>query len=396
MAREPRRKREPEESEEFPGEELPTVTVSDDDRIREICASLDAEGVSGDMDKLRRITEQHDISQCVISLKRKGKEDMQYAYLTKIPLRDFDMEYIKKQYGGGAYKATIHRASGTGNLLGSFDFYIDERFKGAISQGVVSDAPALQDSSTQRFLMELARKGSQSQGPDIAGLMQAFHKSNQDMTLMMVQMQQQAIQQMATMMTSVVTAFAGNNSGGRGNDRITEILLTKALEKSDRDPIADLMRFKTFIDTGKIPDEDDEDEEDKKGSFMEMLIQAVPSVVAALSGGNRQAPAPLPAKPATEATAADAEVETGDEPEDEPDETEAMTFAQKMFLKSLIAGAENNEPVAKHAGRVKALLSDQQLEELKQVLSAPDWYERIIGVPNLKPWFESLKKEIVG
>src|SRR5690606_4586466 len=105
------------------------------------------------------------------------------------------------------------------------------RFKGAISQGVVSDAPALQDSSTQRFLMELARKGSQSQGPDIAGLMQAVHKSNQDMMTLVIQMQQQATQQMVTMMTSVVSAIAGNNSGGRGNDRITEILLTKALEK---------------------------------------------------------------------------------------------------------------------------------------------------------------------
>ena len=72
-------------------------------------------GEDGEDESLKQINEvlsANDLAGGTIRLYRRGPTDRSFSYLDKMPISEFDIDYIKKVYGGGDYQGKTYRSSG--------------------------------------------------------------------------------------------------------------------------------------------------------------------------------------------------------------------------------------------------------------------------------------------
>lgn len=58
--------------------------------------------------------------------RRNDKNPTQWDYCTKIPVNEFDLEAVKREFGGGIYRGQVKQ--GTGQMVRQFTFSIESRF----------------------------------------------------------------------------------------------------------------------------------------------------------------------------------------------------------------------------------------------------------------------------
>lgn len=355
------------------------------DEIKSIISDLDAGGT--------------------VRLERKGPFDSVFAYIQKIPVKQFDIDIIKNMYGGGEYKAKTFRSNG--QMYRPFSFSIDNRIKGRLDESQIKDMAEGKDDSTMRKAADLAMsmvKSTPDNSDMFLKMMQMQgHKSDQMMTLMMTQMQN-SMQMMVTMMTQsqqsqasagaeMMKAMAMMNSNKSGPDFATsltpvlvEMIRSRGSEKSDLSQFMEM--FSTFKElTGG-------EKEDR--SLTDKIIDVAGPVLMGLFGRMGQGSG-MPAQMVIPQIPQQVSQPVVDhEPE---------TQNESMKLLSLVVGqlfkaADKGSDPTLYADLIVDVLTDQQYVELIQALTLDDWKVKLFGqdvrAQKHGVWLDELRKTLLN
>lgn len=363
--------------------------------------------IGGDEDdaSTRQIDEMlkgNDLDGGTIRLSRRGPTDNGFSYIGKMRISEFDLDNIKKVYGGGDYQGQTFRANG--QMGKKISFSIDARFRGIIDPQDKSNAAAPSNPMDLPRLIDALKDRPDTGQADLIKMMMKSSESNM---MLMMQMMQQSTQIMVAAMqsnnnrpipvapapdNSVLTAMMPvliemirSNNGGKGGS-ITEIVAAikaiKSINEDDKD----------------VPEKEEE-------SFGMKLVKALgPVVLPALTGQGSHPMPPAAARPLPSSAQPGNATPPQPGAAPAPKAEDPTSQAVGMFLIQLVSAAENNGDPGLYHDIVVEVLNQEQAERMKMVLGSDDFLEQLYGAdPNILArakmkvtWFQELRQMLLA
>jgi hypothetical protein len=354
-----------------------------------------------ELKKIEEILTASDVSGGILRLERKGPTDLKWQHVGKMKVEDFDMEHVRKTYGGGDYRAQTYRSSGA--FWKRFEFSIDYRHKGTLD---VSELPpasgnGAEDSkailfradSQARLMAEVQEKASGSQSAMMIAMMTMMQENNR---VQIAAMQEASKQQMASMqgmfqaiagiakpapqqdaasmwMPLMLKMIESKGSGGNGSGGgVTEVLET--------------MRQLQEI-TSNMPQKEEKEEDmwDKMAKVLGPVAAAFVSRAGGGAGGPMIAPAPIPGQ-VTDQAPTPAQLDPND----------PRSYAMAFILN---AARKNADPQS-YYDFVADNVSDDEYRLLMEALREQNWidilFEGNLEVHKNRAWFESLRNLFIA
>lgn len=345
-----------------------------------------------------------------IRIHRKGPADTAYAFVTKISADSFDIEGVKKIYGGGDYRCQTFRSNG--QLYKSFDFSIDARFKGALDdQQIGALAKSGGQSTDVASLLALAKSMQPAQTdngmvtmlPVLLKMMETSQAQSQQTMMLMMQMQQNQSGQflgLVTALAPVLPALFKRDPLPDHMPTMVELMKTALAPKpggSMHETIEALVAMKSLVsDNGG----------DQKALWERVLTAVAPSfgplasaifqkpvnlnvAVPGAVGGSSEAPAALPPDG------------TGALPAPPPQpQSESAIFLQRMLLN----GAEKDGDPQSYADLVADSLDPASFSALQALLTRDDWRATVfdndeatlLKLRDHTEWFDDLRQLLLN
>lgn len=371
------------------GDQLPPETSE------EILDQADA----SEVEKIEGILSANDLSGGSIRLERKGPTDQAYQFVGKFRISDgFDLDFVRKVYGGGDYRAKTFRSNG--QMGKAFEFSIDYRFKGTMDVEALPKAGS-SDSQVPALISSLKSLfPQQDDGKSNDRMMQMFKAmgdSQQAMMMFMMQSQQQNSQQQMAMMTGMMTAMGQAMGNGGKTPDMTPVLIemiksagtNRTGDKgSDLPTLIEAMRSLKELTTG-VPAT--APEEEKETAFDKILKYGGPVVAALLT----KTPLQMPGVPAP----AGAPLLPPPNQEIDMPTDQQLPVEVKAYIGMIIGAAAKNSDTAIYADLIDDALNNEQADILCGVLQQPDWIEKLAQtdarVLQFKPWFSKLREELL-
>lgn len=346
-----------------------------------------------DIDKIRSILSSHDISGGKIRLDRKGPFDTAYQYIASMPIEQFDIDHIKKTFGGGDYRAKTHKADG--RMYKGFDFSIDYRFKGALDEQDIKGLA--RNPQVAQQVMVPDRTG------DMIKIMELSSRQQENSMALIMKMMMDSQERQMAMMQQMFT-----NAKPQQTDFATSItpILVAMISKTTASPVSEAIAMMKELKTLSAGDDKQSDKEEP--SFVEKLISAVGPLLI----GAAQRPMPANGHNPVQQTPGGNTAQVGnqgyprqtipgpqmvDVPQQPPDMQQLQIG---MFVQQLIRAAERGSDPALYYDLIADNLEDNQLAELREVLAGDDWHQKLFGgqlpVDQHKEWFEELRQLILS
>lgn len=344
-----------------------------------------------EMKKIEQFLKDTELAGGSIRLERKGPSDSSYQYCTKIRVDDgFDLDLIKRVWGGGDYKAKTFRSNG--QMYKSFTFSIDYRIKGSMDMAG-STTPATDDTKSLVALAQIMKPDSSQNNMLVKFMEQSANQSNQMMTMFMA-MSQQSQQQMMTMMTAMATAMGGNKTGGDVAALIPVLtaMINRPIpavtsEKGSNlvELIEAMKAMKELAVPGSVPPEKEEESVFDKiikygGPVLAAILTRQPIQMPDASGQAAPLQLPPPGGPA-------------------PAPSGQLPPEFTMYVNMILGAATKNADTGTYVGLIADNLDDQQSTILCGILQQPDWIQKLAEtdrrVLNFVPWFTKLRNELL-
>ncbi len=367
------------------GEQLPEVDESAD-RIDEILKSNDLDGGT-------------------VRLSRRGPSENSFSYVTKIKAAEFDIDFVKKVFGGGDYHGQTFRANG--QMYKKFEFSIDARFQGTIELpkgGQISGQPQVDPVALMRQMHEM---GKDDKGNSV--IMQQMLKSQSEQSQQNIAMMQQNSKETMQMMIAMMTALATNrpaaSDGLSVKDLIALLPTLVPLFKSDKPPsnlletIEALKGMRELVTAGTVAEAPEAPK-----TLMEQILASLPHVattVQALRGGQPTPQAPKPAVSAQPQLPVAGKPIPGAPPVVAASPAVGAPAAagaddpKVQLLTTLVNAARKNKDVELYADLVNSELEDEDIPQFQQILTNEGWFDLLFGsLPDkaaVRPWFEQLR-----
>lgn len=323
-----------------------------------------------------------------IRMERRGPADQVFQYICKIATEDFDIERIKKVYGGGDYKCQTFRANG--QMYKPFNFSIDYRFKGSLDDTQIKllsqdngEMGKMADRQTMLISQLMSSRNSNSE------MMQLFQLSSERSDRMFQMMMQQAAEAQKSTATIIAACMA---SRGNGMDPMVMELLKSQINRptsSPTDPAAQLGLMKELLGlaremTGPV-------KEKEESSMVEKVLNAALPLVEKWAGGRPAVstrPVQLPAVPVTPSTPS------------QPDGVQEFAKMVNAYLSQIVSAAERNADPALYADIILDALPPEKLQDVIEILTRDDWrvilFNNDARVIEHAAWFEELRQLILS
>ncbi len=348
-----------------------------------------------DLLKINSILESADVSAGgFIRMERKGPFDDKFYYVARINAKDFDIDTIKRMYGGGEYQCKTFRANG--QMYKPFQFNIDNRFKGQLDEQTIKamaeNPDAKGNQAMNQTLLQAALANKQqpdTQTPMMMKFMEMMGaKSDQNMMMMLTMMQQSAKQQSDTMMAMVTMMTAQKGGGSDMNPLILELLKQKSTTNPVEETLKLITMAKELVSGTK---------EEREPAMWEKIVAAVsPAVAPMLLGGLRPPAAATPATTVTAPPAEPAQLQSRQVQQQQPSDD---MLGIRMFLGQLLKAAATGQDPALYADMIFANVSDEQLSQVRANLTDAAWPVNVFGddprTVQFRPWLEELKRLIL-
>lgn len=360
------------------------------------------------VNEIEAVLKANELEGGILRLNRRGPTDHSYVYVVKMPVKDFDIDYIKKVYGGGDYKAQTWRANG--QIYKKFEFSIDGRFTGHIDPKAALESGGKSSANSAQDAMAIARmmNDNQQKGPDMTQMMTMMQKSSSENMQMMVMMMQQSSQQMMAMMQAMGQTMAAAMAKPVGPDNssaIMPVLIEMIRAGNNKGGASAGPSLLEQVETLKLLKEianpsggKDDDDDEKEPSMMERLAKVA---VPLLFGGNFQMPV-LPTasvnNPPQTAAAPQVQVVT----QVSPDEQQRLSQTNGMMTQLLGAAERDSDPGLYHDLTMESQ-SIEQLPALKQLLERDDYIQLLYNFDQAllvraiakKAWFDTLRTQLL-
>lgn len=359
-------------------------------RIEETAEDMKLEGI--DLEKINAIISSDDVQKGgFIRLSRRGAFDQKFSYMCRLAPEDFDIERIKKLYGGGEYQGRTFRANG--QMYKMFEFNIDSRFKGQLDVEALSRAAADDGTSVNKSLLEAALSGKPSSlenNPNFVGKLMETMSAKSDSTIMMMMqmMQQQSQQAIAAqasnmqLMVAMITTMGNKQPAG-----MDPILLEILKDKATGDPMERVLKLVTMA-KGLVADAKPE----REPTMLENIVSAAAPAVASMFGARQAGP------PQTQVITGPSPQAQAPQPAQVQQPTPDMQqgFMIRQFLGQVLAAAKRNSDPAIYVDMIFDMTSDDQLGQIRANLTDAAWPVNIFGddprAVQFRPWLEELKK----
>lgn len=392
--------------------DLSMEDLTPEEREQVAAAAADAESIDESANQIDEILKSNDLAGGLIRLERRGPKDNGFAYICKIKIDQFDIDHIKKMYGGGDYIGKTWRADG--RMYKSIQFSIDPRIEGILGE-LPKGAPAAQQ--TDPVALMTAMHGlTKDDGKRAQEMQMVLNAQKEQQTLLMTIMQesQKSQQAMVTaMMQAMAAARPAQSDSLSVKDLITLLPTLIPLLKGEKpvsapsilDTIEALKGMKELVGNGTIAPEPPEPK-----TVMEQILGALPhaaSIVANLRGQPQPAPVatpralPQPAKngtppsgPVSRAVGAPPTAPAAATPAPTPAADPQQERIAKL-LETLVNAARRNRDVDLYCDLVLEELEDSEVPMFTQVLTSDTWFTSLFGnLPDaaiLQPWFTNLR-----
>ena len=344
-----------------------------------------------DEDEIKRIFTSNDLTGGYLRIYRRGALEPGYTYCTRIDAGDFDIDNLKKLYGGGTYRITAFTSKG--KYFARKTLHIDERIKGELD---VQPAVAPAAGPTLRETIGAAREIADLRQPPPAAPAAPPDTSRQDMmlALLMKSMETQAAimtaalthrqadsgSSMKEMMPLLIALVTKPDSGM--NEKILTALLTGRKEASIGELVGAMKDMKALTAESEEP----------KG-IMDNLAEVLPGVMAAFAASKASQAPQLPAGPVRPALPAGAPGPAARPSGAGPDASPAGRPANQFDI--VINAARRDSPPELYAELVLDNLSEEQEPILKTVLTSEAWFGQLFGgypdAAALRPWLTKLR-----
>lgn len=352
-------------------------------------------------ERIARMLEDDENAGATVEIGRKTPNN-KWAFCCSFPVADWSSEskvQIANEFGGGSYRAVIKRSDKT--IASNFTFEIDPSVK---------PKPV----GVQPNFNELIEKLKPAPAPDSSGTMMQMMQAQQAMMMQFMQMQaQQSAENMKALVTLVARPAAASPAG---NDRLVEILMTKAFEPR---PMMDLpkvieavAKLRTVANGGQV-DTDDDDDEEKGDDIFGSVVKALPGLIGLIGQGAAQRPAiaqnprpaprPRPQAPAPVAPAPAAPAPAEPEPAEEVEVVEEVQINKDvlaLFLPQVVELAKQDQTPEQAAEAIREALPGGQIDVLIALLKSDKWLDTLIDahrpIMSWTRWFSSLRDVLLG
>jgi len=388
MAKSPRKDNKPEEHSdpELPNPalprdlELPSDEHDEAQETRELNAVLKAENLAGG----------------TIRLERRGPLDQNFSYLCKIRIENFDIEQIKKMYGGGDYMGMCFRANG--QMGKKVAFSIDPRFKGAVEE--LPKTSGGDDASTSRIISSLASvfKPDPAAGAMQARMMETLQANNQQMIAMMQQSNDKTMQMMIAMMSNMATISAAKPVvQDTGLKEILPLLI--ALMQGNQSKSNNIEEvIKAVKELRGLAEAGTEASAATPPTLMQQLTDMLPHVASTISALKGNPTPPAAATPAALPESGTASIKSSrPTPVARPSgDNNAQLRALALML---VSAGKRGSDVELYSDVVLDNLTPEEEPVFKLILTGDSWFESIFAqIPEavtVKPWLEQLRANLL-
>jgi len=340
-----------------------------------------------DLQKIRDILGNHDISGGKVRLERKGPTDQVYQYITSIPIEQFDIDHVKKTFGGGDYIARTFRANG--QMFKPFNFSIDYRFKGALDEAAIKEMRAAPAQDQSKIIDAIGRVAGESGSSTMAMIkvMEMAQKQQENSTALLMKLMMDSQERQMAMMTQMFAAAkpAPQQQIDFGT-AITPILLEMIKNKS-ASPIGEtinmMKQLRDFSTSEKEPEP--EKEEDMFEKLLKVGLSALPGIIQAQPGpitNGQRSVSPMPNQSLP------------------PRELQMANMKVKLFTEQLIRAAQKDSDPLVYYELIRDMLNDEQVVMLKQTLTDDHWRVNLFGpdprIDQCLGWFEELRQLVLN
>jgi len=329
-----------------------------------------------DVSKIQSLMRELDMSGGVARIFRQRPGQAKHEYEGEIPADTFNLETIKRAYGGGDYQ--VRFAAKGGRYVRSIRFSIDPRHKGELDKVHETQTPVTQTNDNSQALLAFMMSQQQAQA----------QQAQQSMTLMMTMMNESQ-----KSMAAIIAAAIG---GGRqvtpdSSNKFIEIMMPMLTESmKPRGGMSELTENVKLVKElmGNAPEKEEKDDMLEK-----MMTIGAPLIGAFMSRGQPQQPQPQPVRV------------NPVQPVIPTQEQLAQSKAQDLLGKLrfvtpiLVRAARKGAFIDSYLDILNDSLDDEGHEMLVYMLQREDWISTLFnGNPDVvanRQWFEQLREAIL-
>ena len=332
-----------------------------------------------DVSKIQSLMRELDMSGGVARIFRQRPGQAKHEYEGEIPADTFNLETIKRAYGGGDYQ--VRFAAKGGRYVRSIRFSIDPRHKGELDKVHEIQTPVTQTNDNSQALLAFMMSQQQAQA----------QQAQQSMTLMMTMMNESQ-----KSMAAIIAAAIG---GGRqvtpdSSNKFIEIMMPMLTESmKPRGGMSELTENVKLVKElmGNAPEKEEKDDMLEK-----MMTIGAPLIGAFMSRGQPQQPQPQPVRVNPVQP-----VQTLPPTQEQLAQSKAQDLLGKLRFVTpiLVRAARKGAFIDSYLDILNDSLDDEGHEMLVYMLQREDWISTLFnGNPDVvanRQWFEQLREAIL-
>jgi len=332
-----------------------------------------------DVSKIQALMRELDMSGGVARIFRQRPGQAKHEYEGEIPADTFNLETIKRAYGGGDYQ--VRFAAKGGRYVRSIRFSIDPRHKGELDKVHEIQTPVTQTNDNSQALLAFMMSQQQAQA----------QQAQQSMTLMMTMMNESQ-----KSMAAIIAAAIG---GGRqvtpdSSNKFIEIMMPMLTESmKPRGGMSELTENVKLVKElmGNTPEKEEKDDMLEK-----MMTIGAPLIGAFMSRGQPQQPQPQPVRVNPVQP-----VQTLPPTQEQLAQSKAQDLLGKLRFVTpiLVRAARKGAFIDSYLDILNDSLDDEGHEMLVYMLQRDDWISTLFnGNPDVvanRQWFEQLREAIL-
>ena len=336
-----------------------------------------------DVSKLQSIIRELDLTGGVARIFRQTAGRAEFDYEGELPVDGFNLETIKRVYGGGRY--IIRFAAKGGRYVRSIKFSVSPRHKGELETlNTPTPVNGNDNGNMIALLMQQAQQAAQQQ---------------QQMMTLMVTMMSESNKSMAQVIAAAISGNGRAAVPAEPASKTVELLMPLMIENmKPRGGTAEVVEQLKLLKelTGSEPKEEKEED-----MMTKILNVGAPILGALMNRGQAQPPIPMPPPPAPLPAANPALPQAP-----APDETAARRKAEELLLKlrlatpMLVKAAAENREIEPYLDTLDEMVDDEGYEMLCHLLEQPNWMTLLFGdnpgVLANRQWFENFRAVILA
>ena len=337
-----------------------------------------------DVSKLQSIIRELDLTGGVARIFRQTAGRAEFDYEGELPVDGFNLETIKRVYGGGRY--IVRFAAKGGRYVRSIKFSVSPHHKGELD--TVNTSVAVSNNSNDNNMIALLMQQAQ----------QSAQQQQQMMTLM-VTMMSESNKSMAQVIAAAISAGNGRavvpaEPASKTVELLMPLMIENMKPRGGTAEVVEQLKLLKELTAGETKEEKGEED------MMTKILNVGAPILGALMNRGQPAPAiPMPA-PAAPAPTPNPALPGADPERAARENAESLLLKLRLATPTLVKAARQNREIEPYLDVLDDMLDDEGYAMLCHLLEQPNWMQLLFaGNPEVeanREWFENFRAVVLN